>query len=382
MPFICSHTEDMNLLSINYLHAGAPKYWYAIPPEHSRRFESLANSHFAHAARDCSEYLRHKQNLLSPTILQKAGIPFEVQIQRPGDAIVTCPGSYHFGVNLGFNVAEATNFGIPAWIPIGREAKICMCRPNAVWIDVDRFAKLLEKYESDIRNQKCLGNLTPTYREWILTHGKKNQEPLNKDVSQEPEMQRSSLPLFQMKGEEFWIEVVQPLPSDGSKRILKRDSKGGKSKRKAKNAVPAKEEWRLAKPLNPKTLRLEDAVLCLLPSRKDGLGTQGEMEEEEECFLGTVKEFADHHCRVHFRGLKRDEDVWFDLNGNKLFRDGGVWESPTSKDKSQKSPFYEYSVITSKDLEVQTKRAQNTSKTYNKSPKKAKSSPHLVSAEN
>lgn len=81
-----AHTEDMNLLSINYLHAGSPKYWYGIAQEDSKRFESLAQSHFVGRASECSEFLRHKRCLLSPAILRKAGIKFTTCVQRPGDA--------------------------------------------------------------------------------------------------------------------------------------------------------------------------------------------------------------------------------------------------------------------------------------------------------
>ncbi len=106
----CAHTEDMNLLSINYLHAGAPKYWYAISPKDSGRFESLMASLFSHQSSTCKEFLRHKRSLVSPSILTKAGIEYTTQVQRAGDIIITYPGSYHFGFNTGFNIAESTNF--------------------------------------------------------------------------------------------------------------------------------------------------------------------------------------------------------------------------------------------------------------------------------
>jgi len=85
IPKYNRHTEDMKLLSINYLHAGAPKYWYSICPEDSQRFESYATSRFGTAASECPEFLRHKRYLISPALLKKAGIRYKTLIQRAGD---------------------------------------------------------------------------------------------------------------------------------------------------------------------------------------------------------------------------------------------------------------------------------------------------------
>ena len=42
------HTEDLNLASINYIHAGAQKSWYAIAPSDGKKFERLAQGKCIH----------------------------------------------------------------------------------------------------------------------------------------------------------------------------------------------------------------------------------------------------------------------------------------------------------------------------------------------
>ena len=35
------HIEDMDLYGVNYLHYGAPKSWYCVPPEHAHKLEQV-----------------------------------------------------------------------------------------------------------------------------------------------------------------------------------------------------------------------------------------------------------------------------------------------------------------------------------------------------
>uniref|UniRef100_A0A1I7XQL4 JmjC domain-containing protein n=1 Tax=Heterorhabditis bacteriophora TaxID=37862 RepID=A0A1I7XQL4_HETBA len=102
------HCEDMELYSINYLHYGAPKYWFAIPPEAAPRFERFMSHHFTVQQRNCK--------------------------------------GYHMGFNLGFNIAESTNFATNRWIDYGKNAVLCKCRPDMVEIDMTPF---MRKYRPD-----------------------------------------------------------------------------------------------------------------------------------------------------------------------------------------------------------------------------------------
>ena len=131
------HLEDMDLYSINFIHFGAAKQWYVIPPEHQGRFERLARSLFPEAHKECPEFLRHKMFQISPTRIQDNNIPVYRCVQEEGEFIITFPYGYHAGYNVGYNCAESTNFALERWIDIGAKARSCQCVKHSVSIDVD-----------------------------------------------------------------------------------------------------------------------------------------------------------------------------------------------------------------------------------------------------
>ncbi|EDQ87106.1 uncharacterized protein MONBRDRAFT_27628 [Monosiga brevicollis MX1] len=137
----CWHTEDMDLYSINYIHTGAPKQWYAISPDHAGDFERLAHREFATDYHNCRNFLRHKTSVISPAILQASGVPMAKTVHRAGEFIITFPRAYHAGFNHGFNIAESTNFATNRWVDFGMTAEPCLCREDTVRINMDPFVE-------------------------------------------------------------------------------------------------------------------------------------------------------------------------------------------------------------------------------------------------
>ncbi|XP_069553478.1 lysine-specific demethylase 4C isoform X1 [Brachyistius frenatus] len=171
------HTEDMDLYSINYLHFGEPKSWYAIPPEHGKRLERLATGFFPNSFKGCEAFLRHKMTLISPSILKKYGIPFDKITQEPGEFMITFPYGYHAGFNHGFNCAESTNFATVRWIDYGKVATQCTCSKDMVKISMEPFVKrfqpdryatwMLGKDSTPVDHTLATPSTTPELQSWL-----------------------------------------------------------------------------------------------------------------------------------------------------------------------------------------------------------------------
>ncbi|KAG8950587.1 hypothetical protein FRC00_007627 [Tulasnella sp. 408] len=143
------HVEDMDLYSINYIHWGAPKYWYAIPSGRSKAFEGVMKGLFPGDATGCPQYLRHKSYLASPTLLASSSCRPNTLVQHQGEFVITYPRGYHAGFNLGLNCAESVNFALESWIELGRKAGVCTCVGDSVRIDVDALLNSAEEQRDE-----------------------------------------------------------------------------------------------------------------------------------------------------------------------------------------------------------------------------------------
>ncbi|XP_051019339.1 lysine-specific demethylase 4C [Acomys russatus] len=228
------HTEDMDLYSINYLHFGEPKSWYAIPPEHGKRLERLAQGFFPSSSQGCDAFLRHKMTLISPSVLKKYGIPFDKITQEAGEFMITFPYGYHAGFNHGFNCAESTNFATVRWIDYGKVAKLCTCRNDMVKISMDIFVK---KFQPDryhiwkqgkdiytIDHTKPTPESTPEVKIWLQRRRKLKKASRsfqgNRSLSKRPKTEEDEEPT-KSNGE----EVSNPARCPGPLKVTERPEK-------------------------------------------------------------------------------------------------------------------------------------------------------------
>lgn len=85
---VCYHYYSYKKCSPHFL-PHAPRY--AIPPEHGRRLERLAQGFFPSSYKACPAFLRHKMTVISPHTLKTYSIPYDKITQEAGEIMITFP---------------------------------------------------------------------------------------------------------------------------------------------------------------------------------------------------------------------------------------------------------------------------------------------------
>ncbi|MCJ1447780.1 MAG: hypothetical protein MMC23_008291 [Stictis urceolatum] len=109
------HKEDFNLPSRNLLHRDMPKLWLTVPPAWRIDLETKLSNALGIRRGLCDQFLRHQALVITPSFLRESRIPYSLHLQTRGQEVEVRGDTYHCGINLGCNVAEAINDAGEDW---------------------------------------------------------------------------------------------------------------------------------------------------------------------------------------------------------------------------------------------------------------------------
>lgn len=135
------HVEDGWLDAINVFVWGLPyaaKIWLIVHPNFQTRFSqllkssmssaNLPNGHAELRQSNCTWPFHHEDLFVLTAWCRTQGIPTEVFVQYPGDAVYVGPNIAHQVINVGVGFAQAVNIGGPVWRLIARNFQPCDCQ--------------------------------------------------------------------------------------------------------------------------------------------------------------------------------------------------------------------------------------------------------------
>ena len=113
----CWHVEDNYMYSVSYLHEGAPKTWYGVPPADAHAFEGVhAKQAFAKEVHNDPTMVLKKNSMIPPSCSSTPASASSTPSSAPASSSSRCRRVPH-GFSHGHNVAEAVNFVLPDWLP-------------------------------------------------------------------------------------------------------------------------------------------------------------------------------------------------------------------------------------------------------------------------
>uniref|UniRef100_W8B585 [histone H3]-trimethyl-L-lysine(9) demethylase n=1 Tax=Ceratitis capitata TaxID=7213 RepID=W8B585_CERCA len=360
------HTEDMDLYSINYLHFGAPKTWYVVPPEHGRKLEKVANQYFPASYQNCNAYLRHKMTLISPQVLKQHDVPVSKITQEAGEIMITFPFGYHAGFNHGFNCAESTNFAMERWIEYGKRAVQCTCSNDMVKISMDTFVK---RFQPDRYQAWLEGNDVGRHPEDPPSAVAAAPLPSHLDVICNKKMKKQCNPTkkksFKERNPDLNLEEIQQNPNipDEVKAVLKESVLTLDADDEEPAIIGDGEAPLLMSQLSPAELKTKKELLDYIDDGTD--------EDEEEEFRKR------RHKRKHHSDY---DDDWFTSKRRTNSRQSSKARSPRNSNKDDRS----ISPASSSSSSSRARRQPCTTpgKTPRKTPNRRKKDPNAVKTPN
>jgi hypothetical protein len=143
------HSEDSDLYSLNVVVVGGRKIWFFVQSEDQENFLKLVQSL---NEKECVDFIRRKELMMTPEFLAENGIKVHVAVQNRYEVILTFPRGYHAVINYEYNIATAVNIASPRYLPLGRKADQCDCvktgrddKNCAAVVLSDEDFKLMEK---------------------------------------------------------------------------------------------------------------------------------------------------------------------------------------------------------------------------------------------
>ncbi|KAK5203639.1 hypothetical protein LTR41_010666 [Exophiala xenobiotica] len=110
------HKEEVDLQLTSLLWTGAPVVWVVISPMHSAKFETQLVDHL-HMSPHCSQFVRHHQLIVPPSVLDAWEIDFSIFAQVAGEAVRLNHQTYYYQWHLGANISETINGCEQVWGP-------------------------------------------------------------------------------------------------------------------------------------------------------------------------------------------------------------------------------------------------------------------------
>ncbi|KAK6362431.1 hypothetical protein LTS17_012867 [Exophiala oligosperma] len=169
--FVFLHKQEVDLQSVTMLWSGDPILWIVVPPRQASVLEGRLAENLK-LPQACSQFVRHANLLVPPSVLYEWGITFDIFLQRPGEVVRTDYLSYQWAWNTGPNVVESISYCEADWSPspiyrhCRKSSRNCGSSPvtaEAMVLGQYRPLDVLEEWDEDIINPQDDEVTTPDH---------------------------------------------------------------------------------------------------------------------------------------------------------------------------------------------------------------------------